>query len=192
MQRRAAFIGLLTVVALLTGCSGGNEKPATLRSVSEEPPTAPTASPSTARAATHSSSTPRVVTAEQALATTRAYYGAVNRVIQEGGGYERYDAIVHSSCVPCADQGKRLRELTSNGQRVVGGTIEIVEEHIDQLAGNTALVRVAVRSIPGSVVDRKGETVETFPAGELSDRVFTVAATPEGVRVVHIVSLGER
>jgi hypothetical protein len=162
-----------------------------LPSVSE-----PATSPATAKTASSTppsaASTPTGITAEEATNAAERFVDAMNQVAQEGGGYERYDSTVHSSCEPCVRQGERLRSLTANGKRVVGGVVKVVDLRIDRLAGNTALIIVSLESASGHVVDPKGETVESLPATPLSDVVLTIARTPDGVRVVNILELGER
>jgi hypothetical protein len=195
MQRRAAFIGLLTIVALLGACGGDNDKPTTLPSVSE-PATSPAgASAPMATAATtpaRASSTPSVVTAQEAVALARRFYEVITQVAHDGDGLERYRAVVHPSCEPCQQQENRLTEVLQNGQRVVGGDLVVVDTAVDRIAGNTALIRVGTRTLPGRIVDADGTTVATLPEDSLSDEVVTVALTPEGLRVVNVILLGER
>jgi hypothetical protein len=187
MYGRGAIMGL-TVAALLTGCSGAQDEAATLPSVTESATSAAPATPTP----TPTVSTPGAITAAQAKKTATQFFAAVNQVAQEGGGYERYESIVHADCRPCGQQGERLRSLTANGQRVVGGVIEVVDLRVDQLAGNTALVKVGIQSGPASVVNAHGARVDTMPAAKLSDVVLTIAVTPDGVVVVDILELGER
>jgi hypothetical protein len=194
MQRRAALIGLLTIVALLGGCGGDNDEPTTLPSVSE-PATSPATTPTPSATATTpapGASTSGTIDGDEAIALARKYYETITLVAHEGRGHNRFDALTHPSCVPCKEQADRLRMLTQDGQRVVGGDVQVVETNVDSLMGGTALIRVATQSDPSRVVDSSGSTVDTLPAGPLSDQVLTIAVTDQGVRVVDILALGKR
>jgi hypothetical protein len=191
MQRRAALIGSVTLVALLGGCGGDNDRPTTLPSVSEparSSESAPTAS-STPPSAT---STPTGITAEQAVALARKYYETITLIAHEGRGLERFDTLVHDSCVPCREQASRIKEVLSGGNHVVGGDLIVVDTRVDSVAGNTAHIKVGTKSLEGKVVDESGEVIDTLPADPVTDQVLTVAITPAGVRIVDLLALGVR
>jgi hypothetical protein len=187
MYGRGAIMGL-TVAALLTGCSGAQNEAATLPSVTESATSAAPAIPT----ATPTASTPGVIKADDAVALARKFYEVITQVAHDGGGLERYHAVVHPSCEPCRLQENRLNEVLQNGQRVVGGDLVVVDTAVDRVAGNTALIRVGTKSLPGRIVDARGATVANLPEDPLSDEVVTIALTPEGMRVVNVILLGER
>jgi hypothetical protein len=192
MQRRAAFIGLLTVVALLSGCGGEDEKPATLPSVSEEPETSQASAPTASPTPTSAASTQAGISAEEAVALARKYYETITLIAHEGQGLERFDALVHSSCMPCQEQAQRIREVLAGGNHVVGGDLIIVDTRVDSVAGNTAHIKVGTKSLEGKVIDESGEVIDTLPADPVTDQVLTVALTPDGVRIVDLLALGAR
>jgi hypothetical protein len=194
MQRRAAFIGLLTIVALLGACGGDNDKPTTLPSASEPETSVPTAATASSTSATPApgASTPGVIQEGEAVALAKQYFEVMTEVAHDGSGFERFEQLTHPTCMPCKQQADRLRMLTDGGKRVVGGDVQVLETITDSLMGRTALIRVATKALPGTVVDRSGDVVDELPEEDVVDQVLTIAITPEGTRVVDILDLGPR
>ena len=181
MTCRASLLLATLAGVLVTGCSGGSDKPTTL------PPITPTPKPSATAAPVVVPSAARVHDAFGAAAFVRFYYAQLNRAWSLPDG-QLLAPLSDPECGTCKSYVETAQELTKNGQRLEGNSVNVTAVEAPPEENGIVAVDLFFDQPARSIVSTTGAVIKVFPLQKAFHKTVYVEKVPQGwlVRAVKV------